>query len=474
MYLNGAFSKWINPKQHTNMGTIRLFYLSFLLFGLSLLPLQAQDTLMIEEGEDLTLSQAIRIGLENNFQIKIAENNLEIARNENDEGFAGFYPDINATFNFNNGYINTQRAASFLEVLTAGNTTLIPGVEAVWTLFDGGRIRLTKQQLEQLELQSEGQVRIAVENTIEAIILAYYQVLLREEGLEVLEEVLQLSRDRIEYEEVKQEFGQASTFDILQTREAYLNDSTDYITSMTGYRNAMHTLNQAMGVQSLGRTYNLVDSLIIEEPVYGLDNLRTEMLSNNNQLRNLYVQRELSKINTQLEESERLPQINLRTGANYNWEQTLFGTGTFADGREQNLDGNLNKTLNGFVNFSATYNIFNGGRRNINIQNAKIQELNAQLDVEQTKLDLNTQLENTYITYTNQRQLIQVTTDRLDNARRNLEIAEERFRGGLINSFDYRQIQLQFINASQARLQAIFDFKQTETRLRKLVGDLVR
>ncbi len=456
------------------MGIIRSLFTSSLFLLAALFSAGAQDSLSVAEGEDLTLSRAIRIGLENNFQIKIAENNLEIARNENDEGFAGYYPDINATFDVNNGYTNSQRQASFLESLSAGNTSIIPGLEAVWTIYDGGRIRLTKQQLEQLELQSQGQVRIAVENTIEAIILAYYQVLLREEGLDVLEEVLQLSRDRIEYEEVKKEFGQASTFDILQTREAYLNDSTEYITSMTSYRNAMHNLNQVMGVQSLGRNYELTDSLVIEGPVYGLETLRTEMLSNNNQLRNLYVQRELSKISTQLEESEQMPQVNLRTGAGYNWEQTLFGTGTFADGREQELGGNLNKTLNGFINFSATYNIFNGGRRNINIQNAQIQELNAQLDVEQTKLDLNTQLENSFVTYSNQRQLIRVTSERLENARRNLEIGEERFRGGLINSFDYRQIQLQFINASQSRLQAIFNFKQTETRLRKLVGDLMR
>jgi outer membrane protein len=436
------------------------------------LPLWAQEP--VAEGEPLSLSQAIRIGLENTYQVKIAENNLEIARNENDPGFAGALPDVNLNLNFNNSYTNDRRQASFLEALSTGGTNISPGVEVLWTLYDGGRVQLTKELLEDNTLRSEGEVRIAIENTMQDVIVAYWEVLLREENLKVTREVLQLSRDRIEFEEVKKEYGQASTFDILQTRDAYLNDSTSYISQLTSYQNAMHNLNRAMGVTDIGRTYQLTDSLTVDGPDFSLEGLRQQMLRNNNQLNNLYVDQELAQINTQLQESERLPSLNLRTGATYGYGRTLFGTGTFADGNERELAGNVNKTLNGFINFSATYNIFNGGARSINIQNAKIRELNAQHDIDDTRLNLNAQLENTYVVYANQKQLVAVTTDLLDNARRNLEIAEERFRGGLINSFDYRTIQLQFINASQARLQAIFNLRETETELRRLVGDLVR
>ena len=60
-----------------------------------------------------------------------------------------------------------------------------------------------------------------------------------------------------------------------------------------------------------------------------------------------------------------------------------------------------------------------------------------------------------------------------DNAKRNLEIGKERFDGGLISSFDYRVIQLAFVNASQARLNAIYNLKTTETELMRLTGQLV-
>ncbi len=448
------------------------FITLFLLLAGSL-PLRSQQV-TTDPGQELSMAEAIRVGLANSYQIKIADNNVEIARNENDEGFAGAYPTIDATMNVNNGYTNLNQPASFLRELSTASTGLQPGVALNWTLYDGGRVRLTRQQLEDLQVRSEGDLKIAVENTIESIILAYYAVLLRAENLEVLEEVLTLSRDRIAYEEVKQEFGQASTFDILQTRDAYLNDSTTYITELTNYENAVHNLNRTMGVPELNRRYVLTDTLTFAPPAYELGTLRANMLANNNQLNNLYIDRELAQINTRLQESERLPQVNLGAGASYNWSQNLFGTGTFADGSDRDLGGIRNQTINGFLNFGASYNIFNGGVRRINIQNARIRELNAQLNIEQIELQLNNQLENTYTAYLNERELVQVTTDRVENARRNLEIAEERFRGGLINSFDYRTIQLSYINASQARLQAIFNLKLTETELRRLVGDLVR
>ena len=77
-------------------------------------------------------------------------------------------------------------------------------------------------------------------------------------------------------------------------------------------------------------------------------------------------------------------------------------------------------------------------------------------------------------TFNNQRQLVLLTQNLIENAEENLRIADERFKGGLITSFDYRTIQLNFINASQARLNAIFNLKTTETDLIKLIGGLIR
>ncbi|MFN7115434.1 MAG: TolC family protein [Saprospiraceae bacterium] len=427
--------------------------------------------------ESLSLQQAIALGLQNNYQIQIAERQLEITQNRNDWSIAGYYPTLDGTLNFNNGYNNadnTQNPASFVRRSNLISSNLQPGVELNWTLYNGSRVRLTKQQLEQLERLSQGNVQIAVEGTIQNIILAYYQALVQQEQLRVREEVLKLSKERLDYTIARQEFGQAASFDVLQSQDAYINDSTSYLIQRNTLDNAFRNLNLAMGVDELSRRYQLSDALEFDAQNYAIDDLRTRMLANNRTLQNLFINRELAQLDTRLVESTRMPVVGLRAGGTYNINRNHFGSSTLANGDERDLGGVGTRNFNTFVNFGLVHNIFDWGVRRRNIENARVQEIIAQLDIEDFKRNVSTELENTLATYNNQKQLVQVTNQLVENARRSLEIAEDRFNAGLVNIFDYRQVQLSYINATQARLNAIFNLKTTETDLIRLVGGLVR
>lgn len=427
--------------------------------------------------ESLSLQQAIALGLKNNYQIQIAERNLEIAQSRNDWNIAGRYPTIDATLNLNNGYNNadnTQNPASFVRKSNLISSSLQPGAELNWTLYNGSRVHITKQQLEQLERLGQGNVQIAVENNIQNIILAYYQALVQQEQLRVREEVLKLSKERLDYTIARQEFGQAATFDVLQSQDAYINDSTSYLIQVNTLDNAFRSLNLSMGVDILSQRYQLTDRLEFVAQNYALDDLRTRMLASNRTLQNLFINRELAQLDTRLVESTKYPSLGLRAGGTYNINRNHFGASTLANGDERDLGGVGTRSLNTFVNFSAFYNIFDWGVRRKNIENARVQEIIAQLGIEDFKRNVSTELENTLATYNNQKQLVQVTNQLVENARRSLTIAEDRFEAGLVNIFDYRQVQLSYINATQSRLNAIFNLKTTETDLIRLVGGLVR
>ena len=422
----------------------------------------------------LSLSQAIQTALQNNYQIQISQLEQQQAQNLDDWGVAGRYPSINFTLNNNNTYSGSKNPASFLRELSSFGAGLTPGVEANWILFDGYRVRFTKQQLEQQARASGISTKLAVESTVQAVIQSYYTALVQKEQLNVREEALNLSRDRVRYQEVRREFGQSGTFDLLQTQDAYLNDSTAYIIQLNTYQNALRALNLTMGVDDLSVTYNLSDPLVAEPQLYDIEALKAKMIAGNPTLLSLQAFRELAHTNTLIQESARSFTVSVRGGANYTASQTIFGTGTFADGSERDLGGIRNSSYSGFLNLTASYNLFDGGVRNRQIQNAKTGELIAQLQLDDTKLNYFLQLENTLATYNSQKDLVLVTRQLVDNARRNLEIAEERFKGGLVNSFDYRTIQLGYINANQALFNAIYNLKITETELVKITGGLVR
>jgi outer membrane protein TolC len=423
--------------------------------------------------QPLSLSDAIQIGLENSYQIRIAETNREIAENSNDWAVAGRYPAISLTLNNQNGYRNINNPISFIPELYSFSTGFTPGANASLTLFDGYRVRYNKERLEQEALQSEQQIALAVESTIQQVINAYYQALVQQEQVDVLEEVLELSRDRIAYQKAQQEFGQAGTFDFLQTQDAYLNDSTNYLLQKNNLDVALRTLKQAMGVDDPTVSFRLTGELDIPAARYELGGLRQKMLAANKQLQDAYITRELAQTNRDITQANRYPRVALNTTANYDWSISS-GQGTTSNGEIREIQALASRTVNVGLNFSVNYTLFDWGVRNINEQNARLQEVNTQYQIEDLKRQLNAQLENTYATYLNQQQLVAVNEQLLANAARNMEIAEERFRGGLINSFDYRTIQVAYLNAAFARLNAIFNLKQTETELLRITGGLVR
>ncbi|MEZ4988282.1 MAG: TolC family protein [Saprospiraceae bacterium] len=168
--------------------------------------------------------------------------------------------------------------------------------------------------------------------------------------------------------------------------------------------------------------------------------------------------------------------MSLNAGANYNINVSN-GSQTFNFGGNrsvQDLPGVASKTLRGFVNLTASYTIWDGNARNTRIETARLQEIQAALQFNSQAQSLRTQLANTLATFENQQRLVAITTALVENAGRNMAIAEERLKGGLINSFDYRTIQLGYINATQSKLNAIFNLRNTQTQLMRLTGDLMQ
>ena len=422
--------------------------------------------------QNLSLSEAIELGLKNNYQIEIAQRNVEIAQNNNVWKATGRFPTVNFSLSNENTFSGQNNPAGFLREFNSLSGGLAGNVNASYTIFDGYTYRINKNRLATLEAQSLGNVQVAIENTVQAIILAYYNVSIQIQNIATIQELLELSRDRIEYQEVKREFGQAGKFDLLQSEDAYFNDSATYLIQLNNYDLAMQNLNLAMGQDEVNQEYNLTDPLEFSAEAYAYATLEQKMLSSNQNLRNLYVAQRLSSIQTEAANTARYPTISVNGGLGLGGNLSRLNVikpSTF-------MIDNPNQTsnYNAFINFTASYNIYDGGTRKRNVQNAEIQEQIAQLNIEDAKRQLSNQLSTTLASYNNQVQLLQITGQRMENAKENLVIAEERFKAAQINSFDYRTIQLNYLNATQSNLQAVFNLKNTETELIRLTGGLIR
>ena len=170
---------------------------------------------------DLSLADALSIGLEKNYQIRIAERNITTAEMSNTWGEAGLYPSIALNISNNNSIQdNTNNPATFFP----GNifsSSLQGSIDVNWTIFAGLRVKMTKERLELLEEQSMGNGLVVVENTVHSIILAYYNTLVQERKLTVLKEVMDYSGERVKYYQAKEDIGLNNSLDVLQFKNQF-------------------------------------------------------------------------------------------------------------------------------------------------------------------------------------------------------------------------------------------------------------
>ena len=197
--------------------------------------------------QELSLAESLAVGLENNYQIRISDETVRIAENNNSWGAAGMFPSISVGAFQNNRYNEADNLINPDQRNEYYINSFAPYVRLNWKLFQGFAVHITKDKLGALQEYSEGYATIVVENTIQGIVLSYYNALLQEELLGVTEEVKTLSRDRYHYMMFKKELGGAVTYDVLQAKNAYLDDSTTNLLQQLNMKNAYLNLKLLLG-----------------------------------------------------------------------------------------------------------------------------------------------------------------------------------------------------------------------------------
>ena len=156
------------------------------------------------------------------------------------------------------------------------------------------------------------------------------------------------------------------------------------------------------------------------------------------------------------------PQVDVSGGYGYSKTETSVGFAVFSN-------------TSGFnYGITARINLFDGFNKNRRSQNAQIRLKNQQLQLEELKLRLRSEIQQVYEQYIDALSLIELEQENLQFTKQSLDIALERFRLGTINSVELREAQLSLLNAENRLIIAQIEAKNAETELLRLSGDLLR
>lgn len=418
-------------------------------------------TTAIHAQDVLTAERAILIGLENNFSIRLVHQDARIAENNVKMGIANFLPTIDVTANQNYSINNSRQ--EFLtgqtnDVSGAKSDAFSTSAQLNWTLFDGMRMFVNYDMVKEFEQKSELLVLLTVEQTVNSILINYFNLIHLKQQLQVVEQTIAVDLERRLLAHDMLDIGAGSRLELLQAEVDLNSDSalfmqiTDQI--VQAKINLNHLLARQADVQFEVPESFEVDRLLVKQL------LEEKMLSQNTSLQLSLQDETLAQLTLREIRGRHAPSIGFNLG--YSFTDQSSESGFLQSNRSSGFTYGINANLK----------LLDGLNTRRERQNASILIESSRIRTESLINELKAELELYYSSYLNKLRLITMESQNLRAAAENLDIATERFRLGDLSGIEFREAQRNFMSAEARLLTVKLEAKITEINLLQLAGEL--
>ncbi|MBC5864553.1 TolC family protein [Flavobacterium turcicum] len=412
--------------------------------------------------EVLSLENAVKTALENNYDIKIGRNNLDVQKINNAIGNAGMLPTLTANVLDNNSIQNSSQIrqdGTQNELDNAKNNNLTYGVGLDWTIFDGMRMFARRDQLKELQKLGEAQLKLTILTRISDVNTAYYDLVQQQQQLAALDTTIVISNQRLALAQNRFTIGKASKLEVLNAQVDLNTDQVALLRQKELYANSKILLNQLLA-RDVTTDFKVVDELAVDS-FLTLPELKALAEKQNPQLEAQIINKRVAELELKQVKAARYPTLRVNTAYNFSESESSLGFVRESQSRGFNYG------------FTASVNIFDGFAQNRNEKIAKLQVANSKLTIDKQNLTLNAQLASSYQTYLTNLELIRLEEKNEAIAQQNLTITLDKFRIGTITTLEFRTAQLNYVNAKVRYSNAQFQGKLSEIALRELAGNLV-
>lgn len=412
----------------------------------------------------LSTDEAVKLTLEHNYGIKIATNTVEIADNNQGVLNSGYLPTLTGNAGASIDVQNTEGQ------LANGDTRVAEGAETRrynasinlnYTLFDGlGRLYNYRRLKEQYQL-SELEARETIETTMLQMFTIYYSVAQLSENTDALEQTLEISKERLTRAGYQFDYGQNTRLEVLNAEVDINNDSINLINIRQQLRNTKRDLNVIMGnayAEDFKVNTDLNFLLQLDK-----ETLLEKMKANNVTLLQTQSNININQFDIKTSKAQFLPTVGLV--GSYGWNES---------NNNSPLAFTLQNTSTGVsAGLNLTWNLFDGGSTITQVKNAKILLENQKLQQEQLILDIERNFNNAWDDYQNKLVIYRVQEENIKTSENNFERTQEKFKLGQVTSIEFRQAQLNLLNAELTRNQAKYDAKLAELTVLQISGELL-
>jgi outer membrane protein len=411
-----------------------------------------------QQGQRLwTLKQSIEVALERNLQVRVAREEIEAARESQNEARTGFLPSLSAQY----GYLHHSEAPTSV----SGGNRVVAGDQNQYSLTGTitqplftGFATLSSYRLATLGLDVAG---IELERTRLDLILqvkeAYFGVLSAEKIRGVAKQsVLQL-QSQLEVAENFYRVGMSPKIDVLEAEVRLAEAEQQLVRSENDLRLAKARFNTILREPLDGPVE--VEDILSSNPYPGTYESSQEIaMQNRPELREAEKKVASAEQEITLAQSDYYPKVSL--SANYNRagdEPTVEGS-PYVD--RENWD----------VVAVATVSLFEWGktRSAVNRQRARFRQAKEALD--QVKESVRLEVKTAFLNLETAEKNIAVAQKSVASAEENFRISSERYKVQVATATEVLDAQTRLTQARTTYTNTLVDFNVAKARLLRAMG----
>lgn len=364
---------------------------------------------------------------------------------------------------------------SFGRGLTADNTyanrntsSFSVGAQLSLPLFQGLRVvrgvKYSNTSLRALVEQTEA----VKDNVTVNVIAQYLQALYARENLEVARMSLGVAQDELSRREQLLEAGKIPELDLYEAKAQVSRDELTVVNAVNDSIIAMLDLANLLNLENDGSFDIKPLPEYIDEEIPSVEQVWNAMLLDNHSLKAANIQRDAAAQNVEVSKSGYLPTLSFSASLGTNYYKTSgFDNGSFSDQMKLNFSKSLG--------FSLNIPIFDGFSTRNSVNRAKLQQLNADINLENTRQTLYKTITTAHTQAVAAERKEKTSEVTVESTKAAFDAMRVKYDNGRANATEYEKSKAEYTNALSERLQARYE-RILRTRILRFYenGNIIR
>lgn len=406
-----------------------------------------------EASKQWSLQDCINYALEKN--IKLQQD--KIAREESDVDVKTAKASLFPSLSFNTGhnvinrpYQQNSSTVSGTEIISSDNKTTYNGnysLSAQWTLWNGGRrLNNIKQQKTARDIASLSVTE--TENMLqEEITKLFVQILYADESVKINKSTLETSEANFKRGEELFKEGSISKADLAQLESQVGNDKYQLVTSESTLRNYKLQLKQLLELDGTDEMTLALPTLSDEQVMKVLPSqadVYQTALTTRPEIQSGQLSIDNAKLGIKTAKAGYMPTISLSASS----------SSTTNSASTNNWAQQMKYGWNNMIGVSLSIPIFDNRQNKSNVQKAKLQYSNSQLNLATKQKELYSTVETLWLDALNAQQQYAAADTKLKSSQTSYDMVSEQFTLGMKNTVELLTEKNNLQSAQQQRLQA--------------------